>query len=604
MTSHAVFWSAVVLLLVACVPPRAHADPATIVPEGARIRLEPMRTRWCVGDNVSVRYVVENASDVPFKVEATPPGSDDWWAPQVLDASGEQVISPKRNVSASWPMSSPQVTVARPFARVVSLVRYGVLDRPGRYRVRLFHPLGWKDPDGKRGSGLGDDTMAEDPRWAETWIELVEPTAERVQAVLDVLERYPDDEARRRSTEEVTPRAELLRHPAYLAPLLARLRKTHRSKRHAEAWFRGIHGIPTVEATSALLDLLTTQEHAPWVRFVPPDLCARALLERVPRFVGPGLTLGPDRALGGGPPFSLSLSPGYRERAWSDHLAPRVRAWACEQLDPPGDVLRHALRLLAAVGEPEDWPLVEPRLAHSLDEAQRMPTWPATPEDQHELHGVLQVLSRVQRRGRTPPSAPATAIDIVSTLVWMADHPEEALTHHGELVPAWLDHESALVRALTVVAIPEPLPGFAARKLEALCDDDSAVVRRAALHVVRREPHERYRGGVIRAFGRSDDPDDIQAARRAAAALRIDHVDLLLVDAARLTEASAYPTRWQSLARATGYRGTSPQQPPPPEERQRLARAWREWLRRHREDLGRRGRVVPSEDELRELAPR
>ncbi|MCA9317775.1 MAG: hypothetical protein KDB73_19985, partial [Planctomycetes bacterium] len=51
---------AVLLLRMGLVSRLAVAEPTAMTPEGARIRLEPIRTTWCVGDNVSVRYVVEN----------------------------------------------------------------------------------------------------------------------------------------------------------------------------------------------------------------------------------------------------------------------------------------------------------------------------------------------------------------------------------------------------------------------------------------------------------------------------------------------------------------------------------------------------------------
>ena len=105
-----------------------HSEPTQATPRGARIRLEPIRTTWCVGDNVSVRYVVENAGDGPFEVTATPPGFDDWWVLQVFDASGQQVVLPRSGPMAiSWPSVTQAVTVARPFVRVVSL---GIAERP------------------------------------------------------------------------------------------------------------------------------------------------------------------------------------------------------------------------------------------------------------------------------------------------------------------------------------------------------------------------------------------------------------------------------------------------------------------------------------------
>ncbi|MCA9316604.1 MAG: hypothetical protein KDB73_14040 [Planctomycetes bacterium] len=596
---------ALLLLVQGLLSRPAAADPVSTPPEGARIRLESMRTLWCVGDNVSVRYVVENVGDEPFKVTATPPGSDDWWILQVFDASGEPVISPRGTATGSWVTSTPRVTVASPFARVVSLVRYGVLDRAGRYRVRLFHALGWKRPEVVEGSGPERRLpVADDPRWAETWIELVEPTPEHVEAVLDALALYPDREARRRSGQEVAPEAAWLRHPAYLVPLLQRLRSTDRSKRQAEAWIRGIQGIPTVESTEALVDLLATPEEAPWRRLVPPELLARALMERVPLLDGHAVGLGGGSESWGYPSFSLALPIDLRAGAWSERLAPRLRAWACEQVDPPGDLLRHALGLLAVVGATEDWQRVEPLLVRLLDDAQRMPAWPPTPETVDELNGVLRVCGRAQREGMRPSSTPASTLEITSALVWMADHPEQAVVQYGEHVAAWLDHENPIIRALTLAALSRSLPGAAARRLEALLDDDSAVVRRTALSAVRREPHDRYRGGVMRAYRRAETSDDLEAARVTAVALGVDHVDLLLVDAGALADAGAYPARWQRLVRATRLFVAGPQEPPPPNERQRLARAWSEYLQLHRDDIGRRGRGSPSPEELHNLTPR
>lgn len=339
----------------------AHGEPTQATPKGARIRLEPIRTTWCVGDNVSVRYVVENVGDEPFEVTATPPGFDDWWVLQVFDASGHQVGLPRSGpIARSWPMVRRDVTVARPFVRVVSLGRYGVLDRPGRYRVRLFHSLRWKGPGGKDYSGPARELPPdEDPRWTETAIELLEPTPERVESVLQVLEDHLNERYPSRDGDGVVPDPKLLRHPAYLEPLLARLRQAPRPTRFPEAWARGIASIPTVEATSALVDLVTTQELVRRPGQHPRELCAAALAERAPPLQGIRLVASPRAQIHA---HEVALPEGSREAAWSASLAPRVRAWARTQLDAYerghlssfDPVLRHALRLLVTVGSTEE----------------------------------------------------------------------------------------------------------------------------------------------------------------------------------------------------------------------------------------------------------
>ena len=59
-----------VLLLLGVGTQKARGgDEGVAVPRGARIRLEPDRTVWRLGENVIVRYIVENASDEAFTVD-------------------------------------------------------------------------------------------------------------------------------------------------------------------------------------------------------------------------------------------------------------------------------------------------------------------------------------------------------------------------------------------------------------------------------------------------------------------------------------------------------------------------------------------------------
>ena len=584
----------------------ARGEPTQATPTGARIRLEPIRTTWCVGDNVSVRYVVENVGDQQFEVTATPPGFDDWWVLQVFDASGQQVVFPRSgNMAVSWPHVTQAVTVARPFVRVVSLGRYGVLDRPGRYRVRLFHSLRWKGPGGKDYSGLPRELPPdEDPRWTETSIELLEPTPERVEAVLHVLEGHLDKSARHGSGDGVVPDPKLFRHAAFLEPLLARLRKDPRPRRPPEIWVEGIASIPTTVATSALLELLATSpaSHAMWTQVIPRELCAAAVALRAPPVEVRGRSVGP----GAGPPsLGLQLPHDLRPHAWSDELAPRARAWAREQLTLRGGSMdRYALRLLAAVGQSEDVAVIEALLGRSLDEARRDAAWPAAPDARDRVHDLIRVFSRVQQCGAAPSPDPRSAVEIVAALVWMFDRPEEAVARYGDRIVAWLGHENPIVRALALAALPRPVPEMAKAGLEAALDDGSPAVRYAALRALEHESDERFRPGVLRAFGRSDDHGDIWAAKVAAKAVGVDRVDLLLVDAARLAEPTAYPVRWQRLAEAAKYRGAWPQGAPSAEERERLAAVWTAFLERNRDALRQRGPFTATAEELAALAPR
>ncbi|MEZ6008041.1 MAG: hypothetical protein R3F05_09750 [Planctomycetota bacterium] len=613
--------SAAVLVLAAVVASSlsdARAEPDVIVPRGARVRLEPVRTAWCLGDDVSVRLGVENTSGEPMSVDW---GGDMAWPGRNLRLLVEVFDAEGRLLEEPWPWKGGPfggpggpcpVTISTPFVRVLSVPSYALLEEPGRYRIRVFHDLGWDVSSRRRlaGAGIEDRPADDDPRWVETHVDMLEPTPERIEQVLSALEESLDSAGRWSGTDGVAPKAEHLRHAAYVQPLLSRLRGASPDLRHAEAWLRGLASIPTTEASRALLELLMgpATPARPW----PSSLiaqCAAALAERAPPIEGTPLRNGPGSPAAA---HELALPPGGRAAAWSAELATPLRAWAQENIEHGDDwaaeskwvSARFAVRILAAVGTPEDLPYLRKALARLYDTLHRRPALLDERAVRDQLVGLTAALARLQRQGVPPPDEPRSAVQVTEALVWMHDHPDEALARYGDRVPAWLEDGLAVIRALTLCAVPRPLPDQVTTRLVTLLDDDARYVRYAALRSLEHESGERYRRAVLRALGRADESFDLWAAEVAAKAVGVDPVDQLLVHAACLTEERAYPEHWSRLARATKYRGAWPQRAPPAEERERLAAVWKAFLERNREALRQRGPFIATAAELADLAPR
>src|SRR5262249_5624354 len=151
----------------------------------------------------------------------------------------------------------------------IPLSYYCRLEKPGKYRVRAAHNLQWTD----RNVAIAED----DPRWAETTIEVPAPDDAQAGAVVERMLRAKEDVARYQrafctwSTGDYADFA-CLRYPVYL-PVLEKMAADPRGDRRA---LLGIAHNPAPEATQVLLRLLKTADKDRRKRIVA------ALCDRLP----------------------------------------------------------------------------------------------------------------------------------------------------------------------------------------------------------------------------------------------------------------------------------------------------------------------------------
>ncbi len=563
---------------------------------GARIRLEPDRTVWRLGENVIVRYIVENASDEPFTV--------DWGGDsrairpirnivQVYDADGSLLEDPWPDPPCfGGPGGESEVTMSKPLVIEIAVPRYRVFAKPGTYRIRVAHDLGWDAvEDGGRDAWMDGWVPAEDdPRWAETTIEIFEPPADRIDAVLDVMSAQPkrgDQTMLRRNrawSDFLT-----IRDPAYLPALVKRARARGKWD---PWWLEGIRSIETPEATKALVRLLSEETS---------EARAAALLDRVPlpdrmpaviESISP---VGPDR----------SIQSRLVEKAWREAFAEPARAWARKNLGGryAGRIPHYAAYILASAGTPEDLPALEDGLDQALQYASADPKRLADASERGRLAMLYLAIRQLYRRGAKPPADPEKPFEIALALLWIQEKGVEGLAPYAKQVEAGLTHEETAIRDLTLRCLPRPLPDLALEHLPVLLQDPDREVRIGALQAVGETKDARFRPLVAAQLRAADDSGWMLTAEAAAEAVGLDGIDRARIHVERLGEASQFALRFGQLLWVVGNVGYSTSGVPDADERARLQRAWTAFLDAYGDALRKGKRFSPTDPEVEPLIP-
>jgi hypothetical protein len=512
---------------------------------------------------------------------------------QVYDADGNLVEDPWPNPACfGGPGGEFEVTMSKPLVIEIAVPRYRVFARPGTYRIRVAHDLGW-DVSADSGPDAWMDGWVpaeDDPRWAATTIEVFAPPADRIDAILDVMSDQPRPGNRsmlrrnRAWSDFLT-----IREPAYLPALLERARARGKWD---PWWLEGIESIETPEATKALVDLLSEETS---------ETRAAALLDRVPlpdpmptviEYVSP---VGPDR----------SIQSRLVEKAWRDTFAEPVRAWAREHLGGryAGRVPQDAAYLLASVGRPEDLPALEEGLDQALQYASADSTWLADAAERGRLAMLYLAIRQLYRRGAKPPADPKKPFEIALALLWIKEEGAEATAPHEKQWAAWLTHEETAIRALALRCLPRPLPAVALEHLPALLQDPDMHVRIGALQAAGETKDARFGPLVAAQLRRADDSWWMTTAETAAEAVGIDAVDRARIHVETLGDASQFVLRFGRLLWVVGNVGYGTSGVPDADERARLQAAWTAFLDEYGDALRKGKRFSPTAPEIKPLIP-
>ncbi|NVM57720.1 MAG: HEAT repeat domain-containing protein, partial [Desulfobacterales bacterium] len=227
---------------------------------GARVELVLDKQEYFLGENILLHYGVTNQGMEPFRVNA---GGDYRGAPRHLrfkvvatDAEGKLVEDPYPSIMCMGGLSSGKtLQPGETWWQSLPLMRYCDFHRPGVYKLKVYHDLGWEGFD--YWNNIEANVLPQDPHIApvaETMIKLVMPSKKQAQQVVKHMLTLPRNRdasvgERHREYEDFVA----ARYPVYL-PIVSKL-----AKRGYEYGLDSIGAMATPEATWMLIQLLSSK---------------------------------------------------------------------------------------------------------------------------------------------------------------------------------------------------------------------------------------------------------------------------------------------------------------------------------------------------------
>ncbi len=403
-------------------PPPPHSHPLP-TPKYASLHIEFPRQDYLVGETVWFDFVLENKGDEPFTINT----GHDYRAPRSMryqvkgrDAEGQPVADPYPAPFQGGGIGGDQtLQPGETFRVTLDLTDYCLIETPGTYEIQATHDFGWRKSDPHHPS-------------ARATLLFRQPTPDEAHARVNYLLGPTLEPAELGNRSDTTRALQLarfkLRSPLYLPAL-----REAAANGQATAT-EGIGGIPTIEATAALVELCRSQDISVAIA------ATNMLLVRLPH----------SEAYSQINRFSQDPEARARlvKRCWDTTFTNAVRELGQEQLasQSVGAVTRGTL-LLQGLGDPADAPVLLSALQQQLDEMATSPNhdprefWLPSPFD--ELNRALRTMVR---QGWTPPplANPASA----GKWVWfdavrqeLTEPPadwESALLEEIRLGPSWV----------------------------------------------------------------------------------------------------------------------------------------------------------------------
>lgn len=564
------------------------------VPPGARISIEPLKRRFLLGENLLVHFTVKNVGEAPFTISH---GGDYRGASRHLrfkviatDASGRQQADPVPTGYCLGGLSGNQeLAPGEAFHQTLQLTRYARFEKAGTYRIRIAHDLGWSP------GGEDNDITDDDPRWAETVIELVMPNAKQAEQVVQAMAALPLD-PNRMAGEKTIAFADFscLSSPVYL-PILE---KRALAGEGSVAEIAGIGGIPTPEATTTLIRL---------VKSCSPE-CATAargaLFYRLP-----------DPQLAGKLPprnvFHNDHIPQRQEmtrRAWRPEHAAAVREMVPALL-ASDDIqqVRAGAFVLEALGDRTDVPALTKALDRAIAATLDLPLETHVyPRPRGSCQELLRATSMLIDRGATASSAPSSPGEIV---FYVLTHNRSGVTRppdYGQRAAGWLDHDIPYIHELVLLRTTPPYPAELLDRLPTALASTDVEARIAACRVAGRSREARFRDDILTVLRSARDRNLINVATNVAHDLEIPRDQRARVYVERLGDPEVAfhfwrPLRGMFMARSPGSGGSTTLDLA---AAQTLQAAWRRFLRDHGKQLAPDRRFdVPSPEITADLFP-
>lgn len=507
------------------------------VPPGARVSLHLDKERYFLGENVLVHFCVENAGTEAFGIDL---GGDYRCASRHLrfsvtatDAQGKKVPDPDPSgYCLGGKGYCPTIPPGARHYESLPLLRYCRIEKPGVYKLRASHDLGWTEAGGR--------TIPV----AEATVTFATPTAEQARGIVEEMYRLSKDTImfsgrRQQAYADFTT----LAHPVYL-PILA-----PRAARGCYRALQALGEIPTPEATKVLVRLLDHQNPA----------FARKVVQTLNRRL-------PDPQLKGTLPcrnvFDNTCDERRRwlvSRCWRAEFAPAIRkvgrrllvgtdtenlqcgAFIVECLGQEEDLPSLVKALDCAAIRAKDLPLAKHTNSQGIETRKGREVVVVAPEEhsypppRHDLQELMRAARMMGLRGVLSPAPPrspgemllfAAAIGASKTF-----RPAGWEATYARLLRA----EIPYVREAALVNLPLPPPDGLLDLVARLVEDKDVDVQIAACRVAKETKAPRLREPVLRVLASAREEWLFRAADNAAYVLasRWDRMQVLL---ARLDE--------------------------------------------------------------------
>lgn len=564
------------LTLAWFVIPLAHAQTEVAeVPKGAKITIEFDKAEFFLGENILLHFVIENTDAEAFSINL---GGDYRGASRSLrfhvtltDEKGVEVADPDPSSFCMGGLShSPSIAPGQKHYESLQLLRYARLEKPGVYKVRASHDLGWT-PTKERPVPVGQGTL-----------KVVMPTADQARKVIQEMDRLAKDHGgvsgkRRKAFADYSA----LRFPPYL-PLL-----TPRVDSGDENGLTAIGAMPDPKATAYLIELLDHRDPK-FRRKVVQTLNWRL----------------PDPLLEGKLP-SRNFFDNDREeprrwlvkQAWKAEFAPAVRRAAAKLLDETEvEALQCGGYMLQCLGQKEDFAALVVGLNRAIRLAEdSAPETGVYPRPRGACMELVRAATAMLQRGLEPPVKLQTPGDRVIFAL--------ALKHGNNFRPKdWkqtcaglLGDDAFLVKQTTLRCLPDPSEPLFTKHLPDLLFDRDVDVRLAACHVAGESMAKELKEPLRRLLLTAVEEHLFSAACNAASA-HLPRLERLRIFVDRLDEKDMSAP---CLRQLTGIlKGWSARQGPGTLDREQAAackKAWDDFLSTREKELS-EGRTYAFDD--------
>ncbi|MFT5109599.1 MAG: hypothetical protein ACI8XO_001748 [Verrucomicrobiales bacterium] len=547
------------------------------IPTGAKIELVADRIEFFLGENILLYYRITNTGETSFSIDV---GGDyrggtraNRFKITAVDADNRSVEdpSPKQfHMGGLSPIAN--LEPGEVWYENVPVLRYTKLEKPGEYKLEVYHDLGFGD--------RGDN----DPRTKSIRLKLQEPNetdALKIIATMQDLRNYSGDSwgKKGRGNADFT----LLTHPVYL-PLIER-------QGDSDA-VTALSHMPGAEATQALMRLTSRDD----------DLTAAMAGLAISARISPASGLPGNQTLGA--PWFPQGRPPIIAESWRPEFTAPVRALAHKLIGRTDDLaLIAAASLLMQVGNDKDFKT----LLASLDPVIKRAVAPATNKDHHEgprwaLRQTLIAFEHFASRGILLEAAPESTAEYLAFTATLSADPKPGFE---KTLAAVLQHPHPLVREVAVRRLPAPLPPPLPTHVLALMADADAKVRSAACEVANNLKLPGGRKQALQAIAKSQDPWTVWMAVDTAVrdGGRVECAKLLADRFAELSDHPQYVSMhiMRHLCRITtgGHMSGSWHFLKDPDGKKRaraIGDAWKKMIDEHADDL-RAGKLVTFTDD-------